>query len=109
MLGSQTVTLRTYTNGARDRLNNPIRVPVDTVLTGVSMQPMSVTEQVALTDVETEMWKCFLPPTPAALAVDTTAEIIYQQQTYQVLGAKPGIGFTAMPDHVLLELKKQTA
>lgn len=109
MLGGQTVTLRTYTAGARDRFNAPSRVAQDTAVTGCSMQPLSVAESVGLTDVETEVWKVYLPPVPAALTVTTTAEVLYNNMTFQVLGAKPSVDFAGRTDHVVLELKKQIA
>jgi hypothetical protein len=109
MLGGQTVTIRTYTAGGRDRFNAPTRTPVDTPVNGCSMQPLSVAESVGLTDVETEMWKCYLPPVPAALTVDTKSEIIYNTMTFQVLGAKPGVDLAGRTDHICLELKKQIA
>lgn len=109
MLGSQTVTVRSYTLSGRDRLNAPIKTPVDIVFTGVSMQPMTVSETVTLTDVETEMWKCFLPPTSAALTITTTSEVLYNNMTFQVIGAKPGVDFMGRSDHVELDLKKQLA
>ena len=109
MLGSQTVTVRSFTAAGRDRFNNPIKTPVDVPVSGVSMQPLSITETVALTDVETELWKCYLPPVPAALAVDTTSEILYNGMTFQVLGPRPGVDFGGIVDHVALDLKKQIA
>jgi hypothetical protein len=108
-LGAQTVTVRNYTTSGRDRLNSPIKSAVDTVIVGASMQPMSVTETVTLTDVATELWKCYLPPVPAALAVDTTSEILYQGMTFQVIGPRPGVDFGGHTDHVALDLKKQIA
>ena len=109
MLGSQTVTVRNYTTSGRDRLNQPIKTAVDTVVTGVSMQPSTVSETVTLTDVETELWKCFLPTVPAALAVTTSTEILYNTMTFQVLGARPGVDFMGVTDHVAVDLKKQIA
>lgn len=107
--GAQTVTVRNYTTSGRDRLNQPVKTPVDTTITGCAMQPMSVNEVVALTDVETELWKCLLPPVTAALAVTTNSEIIYNNLTYQVLGAKPQVDLMGRNDHVALDLKKQIA
>ena len=62
-----------------------------------------------LTDVETELWSCLLPPVAAALAADTTSEIVYNSMTFQVLGSKPAVGFMGLTDHVSLDLKKQIA
>jgi hypothetical protein len=109
LLGAQTVTVRNYSLAGRDRLNAPIRTAVDTVVTGCSMQPVSVTEAVTLTDIETELWKCFLPPVAAALAADTTSEIVYRDATYQVLGARPATDFMGVTGHVALDLQKQLA
>lgn len=108
-LGSQTVTVRNYTSTTRDRLNMPVKTPVDTVVTGVSMQPVSTSETVTLTDVATDLWKCFLPPVTAALAATTASEILYGGSTFQVLGARPGVDFGGRTDHVLLDLKRQIA
>lgn len=107
--GAQTVTLRNYTTSGRDRFNNPIRVAVDTVFKSCAMQPVSVTETVTLTDIETELWKCFLPPTSDALAANTNSEIIYNGLTFQVLGSRPGVDLMGSADHVALDLKKQIA
>lgn len=82
---------------------------MDTVVSGAAMQPMQVQEVVALTDVETELWSCLLPPVAAALAADTTSEIVYNSMTFQVLGSKPAVGFMGLTDHVSLDLKKQIA
>ena len=109
MLGSQTVTVRNYTTAGRDRLNAPIRTAVDTVITGCAMQPVSVTETVGLTDVASEMWKCYLPPVAAALEATTASEIIYNSQTFQVIVPNPQIDLFGYADHVLLDLKRQVA
>jgi len=109
LLGSQTVTVRNYTTSGRDRFNAPVKTAVDTVVFGVSMMPMSVQEVVALTDVETELWKCILPPVAAALAVTTLSEIVYNGMTFQVLGAKPAVAFMGLTESVCLDLKKQIA
>ncbi len=108
-LGAQTVTVRNYTTSGRDRLNNPVRVAVDTVVAGVSMQPVTTSETVTLTDVATDLWKCFLPPVPAALAATTDSEILYDGMTFQVIGPRPGVDFAGTTSHVLLDLKRQTA
>lgn len=108
--GGQTVTVRNYSLGdTRDRFNAPVRVAVDTDVDGAAIQPLSVAESVSLTDVETELWRCYLPPVPAALAATTTSEIVYNGLTFQVLGAKPSVDFSGTTDHVALELKKQIA
>jgi hypothetical protein len=109
LLAAQTVTVRNYTTSGRDRFNAPVKTAVDTVVSGCAMQPMTVQEVVALTDVETELWRCILPPIAAALAVDTTSEIVYQTMTFQVLGAKPSVGFMGLTESVSLDLKKQIA
>lgn len=107
--GAQTVTLRNYTTSGRDRFNNPVKVAVDTVIAGCAVQPMSVSEVVTLTDIETSLWRCLLPPVPAALAADTRSEIIYNNATYQVLGSRPAVDLMGNNDHVALDLKKQFA
>lgn len=109
MLGAQTVTLRNYTTSGRDRLNQPIRTAVDVAVPGCSMQPRSVDETVSLTDVETELWECYLPPVSAALAVTTASEVVYQSMTFQVLGSRPQVDLMGVTDHVALDLKKQIA
>lgn len=109
MLGGQTVTVRNYTTSGRDRLNQPIRIAVDVVVAGCSMQPVSTDETVSLTDVETEMWKCFMPPVTAALAVTTASEILHNSMTFQVLGARPQVDLSGVTDHVAVDLKKQIA
>lgn len=107
--GAQTVTLRNYITSGRDRLNNPVRTEVDTVISGCAVQPMTVTETVTLTDIGTELWRCLLPPVPAALAATTASEIIYNGLTYQVLGSRPQVDLMGRNDHVALDLKKQIA
>lgn len=108
--GAQTVTVRNVSSGTtRDRLNAPIKVITSTTVRGCAMQPMSVAETVSLTDVETEMWRCLLPPVPAALAVTTASEILYQSMIFQVMGAKPQVDLMGNTDHVNLELQKQIA
>lgn len=109
LLGAQTVTLRNYTTSGRDRFNAPIKVAVDTVIKGCAVQPMNVTETVALTDVETELWRCLLPPVAAAQAANTASEILYNSMTFQVLGARPAVDLMGSLDHIALDLKKQMA
>lgn len=72
------------------------------------MQPISTSETVSLTDVETELWKCS-PPVAAALAVTTASEIVYNAMTFQVLGARPQVDLTGVTDHIAVDLKKQIA
>lgn len=109
MLGAQTVTVRNYTTTGRDRLNQPVRTAVDVTVTGCAMQPTSTSETVGLTDVETEIWKCYLPPVTAALAVTTASEIVYNSMTFQVLGARPQVDLSGRTDHIAVDLKKQIA
>ena len=109
MPGAQTVTVRNFTSSGRDRFNAPVRTPVDTVVAGCAMQPTSVQEVVTLTDVETELWKCFLPPVPAALAATTNSELLYNNMLFQVLGSRPQVDLSGRTDHVVLDLKKQIA
>lgn len=109
LVGAQTVTLRNFTLSGRDRLNAPIKTAVETVIRGCAMQPMSIAETVALTDVETEMWSCLLPPVPAALAADTKSEVVYNGMTFQVLGSRPAVDLMGTTDHIALNLKKQIA
>lgn len=109
ILGAQSVTVRNYTTSGRDRLNQPVKTAVDTVVKGCAMQPLSTSETVGLTDVETEMWQCFMPPVSAALAVTTASEIVYSGMTYQVLGARPKVDLMGLTDHVAVDLKKQIA
>ena len=108
--GAQTVTVRNYSTGStRDRFNAPVKTATSTTVFGAAMQPMTVSETVTLTDVETELWRCLLPPVAAALAVTTTSEIVYNNMTYQVLGAKPQVSLMGLTEHVALDLKKQIA
>lgn len=109
LVGAQTVTVRNYTTSGRDRMNQPVKTAVDTAVHGVAMQPVSTSETVGLTDVETELWKCYMPPVAAALAVTTTSEILYNNMTFQVLGARPQVDLTGVTDHVAVDLKKQIA
>lgn len=108
-LGTQTVTVRNYTSSGRDRLNQPVKTAVDVTVRGVAIQPTSTSETVGLTDVETELWKCYLPPVAAALAVTTASEIVYNAMTFQVLGARPQVDLVGTLDHVAVDLKKQIA
>lgn len=107
--GAQTVTLRNYTTSGRDRFNAPVKTAVDTVITGCAVQPMTVTETVTLTDIETELWRCLLPPVPAAIAATTASEILYNGMTFQVLGSRPAVDLMGQHDHIALDLKKQIA
>jgi hypothetical protein len=107
--GAQTVTVRNYSTTSRDRLNSPVKTPVDVAVAGCAMQPVSTNESVTLTDVETELWKCFLPPVTAAMTATTNSEVIYNSMTFQVLGARPCVDFSGRTDHVVLDLKKQIA
>lgn len=109
MLGGQTVTVRNYTTSGRDRLNQPIKTPVDVVVPGCAVQPRTVDETVSLTDVETELWEAYLPPISAALSVTTASEILYNGMTFQVLGARPQVDLSGVTDHVAVDLKKQLA
>jgi hypothetical protein len=109
LLGAQTVTVRNYTTSGRDRMNQPVKTAVDVTVKGCAMQPISTSETVSLTDVETELWKCFLPPVAAALAVTTASEIVYNAMTFQVLGARPQVDLTGVTDHIAVDLKKQIA
>lgn len=109
MLGAQTVTVRNYTTSGRDRLNQPTKTAADTTVKGCAMQPTSTSETVGLTDVETELWRCYMPPVTAALAVTTASEILYNNMTFQVLGARPQVDLVGVTDHVAVDLKKQIA
>lgn len=109
MLGGQTVTVRNYTLAGRDRLNQPTRTAVDVSVTGCSMQPRATSETVTLTDVETEMWECYLPPVSAALSITTTSEILHNNMTFQVITSRPQVGLTGVVDHVAVDVKKQIA
>lgn len=109
MLGGQTVTVRNFTSSSRDRLNQPIRTAVDVVVNGCSVQPRATGESVSLTDVETEMWECYLPPVSAALSITTASEILYNTFIFQVVAARPQVDLAGVLDHVAVDLKKQIA
>ena len=49
--GGQSVTLRSFTLGTRDRLNKPAPVPHDTVWAGVLMRPFRGSDDVKLTEI----------------------------------------------------------
>lgn len=106
MIGGQTVTVRNFTADGRDRFNAPVLTAVDTTVSGVSMQPKSVSEAVTLTDIASELWTCYVPPD---VEISTTSHILYDAMTFEVLGCLPGVDFAGRTTHIAVELKRQLA
>ena len=118
MLGSQTLTLLSASDGALDRKNIPTTVYTPTIITGCSIQPLDVKEDVTNIDFYLGKFNVFLPPTAAALSCKTTDYILgfpvvpsqpstlasfvgdSTDQTYRVIGAKIWTGFNGQADHV---------
>lgn len=105
--GAQSVLIRTFTAGGRDRLNAEIKVTVDTPVAYCAMQPLATSEFISDVDVETELWRCIAPATVATLGIDTNAQVVYQNRIYEVIGVKPYTDFMGTLDHVTLDLKRQ--
>jgi hypothetical protein len=107
-MGGQTVTLRSFTNGVtRDRLNQPEKVATDVTVAGCLMRPYRPTEQVTLTDVATEVWRCTAPPVTAALNATAANVLLYQGNTYQIIGVEPFPDLSGVIDHVRITCQLQ--
>jgi hypothetical protein len=70
------------------------------VVTGVLMRPFRGVEDVKLTDVASETWRCTLPPVSAALTATATADLIYQGDPYKVWSVEPFSDLGGSVDHV---------
>lgn len=106
--GSQTVTLRSFANGVtRDRLNQLEQTPTDITVAGCLMRPYRPTEQVALTDVATEIWRCTTPPVEATLTATAAGVLLYQGDTYQITGVEPFPDLSGAIDHVRITCQLQ--
>lgn len=119
VLGGQTVTLLTQSNGPLDRKGIPAKLYTPTVITNCSIQPIDVKEDVSNIDYALGKFNIFLPAVPAALTCKTTDFILGYTaavltadeplatyldgtgtQIYRVIGAKVWYGFMGVPDHV---------
>lgn len=89
ILGAQTLTLGSATPGALDRKNIPALSYEPTVITGCSVQPIQVKEDVTNIDYTIGKFNIFLPPVPAALSCKATDHITDARNVvYRVIGAK---------------------
>lgn len=105
--GNQTVVLREFTPGTRNRLNQPTPVPHNTTVTGCLMRPYRPSEVVTLTDIATELWWCTLPPVTAAVNATAAGELDYLGQTFQIIGVEPFADFSGAIDHVKITCQRQ--
>lgn len=105
--GRDTVTFRTFAPGTRNSKGVAVKVPTNTTVTGCSMQPVSMAENVSNTDVATEVWHCIAPPKTLTLGLDATGEIDFKGKTYQVTGVKPYGDIGGRVDHLTVACKRQ--
>ena len=81
--GGQTVAFVTVTRGdTPGYLGLAVESRTAVTVSGCRFRPMPSTEQPeGATDVASEMWKCTAPPEAAALAAQSTGELIYDGTT----------------------------
>lgn len=106
-LGAHTVTFVLNTENPTPGRVGPRMQSTSVDVAGCFMQPIGVSEVVADTDVETELWRCIAPPDAAALTIDTNGALIFNGVTFQVTGPKPYADFTGTVQHVTIDCKKQ--
>jgi hypothetical protein len=104
-MGPHTVTFVTVTQGTVGRVG-PTPTTSQADVSGCFMQPLSVNDVITETEVETELWRCLAPPVTAAVNVKTEDEIIFNGDTFQVIGAKPFYSFASL-DHITIDLRIQ--
>jgi hypothetical protein len=102
------VTLRSFANGAtRDRFNQPEKDETDVTVQGCLMRPFRPTEAVTLTAIATEVWRCTTPPVPAALNATAAGVLLYQGDTYQIIGVEPFPDLSGAINHVRITCQLQ--
>lgn len=106
-LGNDTVTFRSFTLGAGDRLGVREPMPVNVDVAGCSMQQLRFSEKVTETDVAMETWHCIAPPVEAAVTMTTTGELVFKGNTYQVTGVRPYSDLNGSVDHVTVACEFQ--
>lgn len=104
-MGPHTVTFVTITEGAPGRVG-PTEVKTQTDVTGCFMQPLSASEVITETDVQTELWRCLAPPVDAVTAANPNGELIFNGGTYEITGVKPFYDFAGL-DHVTIDCELQ--
>ena len=119
ILGGQVLTLLSASSGAIDRKGIPATVYTPTVVSGCSIQPLDVKEDVTNIDYYLGKFNVFLPASPVTLACKTTDYILAfpaasttadlplnsyvagaTSGVYRVMGAKVWFDFMGSPDHV---------
>lgn len=116
-LGGQTVTLQSFADGVtRDRFNQPEKVATPAVVNGVLMRTLSAQEDITLTDVATQVWRCTLPPVPAALNATASGVLLYdgtinpadvEESRYQITRVETFFNHRGGPDHVRITCQRQ--
>lgn len=111
MLGQQSVTLVTVSEGAKDAWGIPAPVLTQTTIGGCHFRPLSAEETVALTDSAVEMWRLTADPSTTLLAATAADRIVYNNITYEIVGGvKPHNDFSASVHHVTVDCqRRQTA
>jgi hypothetical protein len=104
-MGPHTVTFKTFAT-TTGRVGPVKATPTTTDVSGCFMQPIGVTEVITETDVESEIWRCISPPVAAVTAADTTGELIFNGDTFEITGTKPFYDFAGL-DHVTVDCKIQ--
>lgn len=109
ILGSHTVVLREFTQGAgRGRLNQRQVTSTNNTVTGCLMRPSRPKEVVTLTDIATDVWRCVAPPVVAALNATAAGELDYDGRTYQIIAVEPFADFGGALSHVTITCQRQT-
>lgn len=98
--GGQSVTLRSFTPGTRDRLNKPAPVAHDAVWAGVLMRPFRGSDDVKLTEIASEVWRCTGAPTAESLTADATCDLVYSGDVYKVWSVEPFPDLSGTVEHV---------
>jgi hypothetical protein len=105
-LGGHTVTFVAITEGSPGRVG-PTPARAETDVTGCFMQPLGTSEVITDTDVATQSWRCIAPPVAAALSANSSGELIFNGDTYEIIGARPYSDFSGVVDHVTVDCRIQ--
>jgi len=109
-LGHETVYGITITAGTKGSKGIPGEVKSPQLpITGCSFQPLTTTEQTGDMDLTQTMWRLLAPPSPQAMTLTATSQVMAYGTTYQVFG-DPQVqpDRRGKPDHLVILLRKAT-
>lgn len=113
-LGGQTVTFGSWAEESAaepDKLGIVDEAPTEVDVPGCLFRTLRADETPQTeVDINTQVWRCTAPITPATLNADSRGYLRYNDEVFQIVGgAQRFYDFAGRPHHVVILAQKQLA